>query len=175
MSRQAGSNSVLGTCPSLVRLPHIVSPPLPTAGCPHTHNPPHPSLPDLLRLLITYSLLPPSRDHYSHIPLLLLLFHMNERQQSSKENSYQVITLPNAVPSMPHDQATMLHDRVVSSIYHFSPWHKVLTVVGRSRFTPHQKYHTMKYLCPRWRPIRLAVNHTVRVMHNTMDQCHLHL
>lgn len=40
-----------------------------------------------------------------------------EQQQSSREYLFQMVTFPNTGPPVPHNQATMARDCVVSSIY----------------------------------------------------------
>ncbi|KAF8486389.1 hypothetical protein DFH94DRAFT_183059 [Russula ochroleuca] len=90
-----------------------------------------------------------------------------EQQQNLNEYSYQVVTLSNTVPPVPHDQATMPRDSV-NSIYRVSLWCRVLTAGGYSRFTLHWKSPRLH-----WRPIQLTTNHTVWAMHHTMGQLHL--
>jgi hypothetical protein len=57
-----------------------------------------------------------------HLSLLCFThFHMSEEQQQSlREYSFQVATLPNTVPPVPQNQATVLQDSAVSSTYQVS-------------------------------------------------------
>src|SRR5713226_3718335 len=71
-------------------------------------------------------------------------FHMmsEERQQSLKEYPYEVVTHPNTVPPMPHNQPTIPRDCAVtvSSTADVSLWGGALIASGCPRFTLHRKH-----------------------------------
>ena len=58
---------------------------------------------------------------------LLYTSMSDEQQQISREYSFQVVTLPNPILPVPHNQPTMPRDRAVSSTYQASLWRRALT------------------------------------------------
>jgi hypothetical protein len=115
-----------------------------------------------------------TRKSNHHILLFTYFQSMSdEQQQTWKEYSFDVVTLPNTVPPVPHNQATMPRECAVSSAHEVSLLCRVLTTFGCSRLPLHRKYHRMVSLCLHQRPFQLTIIHTAWAMYHTMGQFHL--